>query len=213
LQKERKYYRCSSSYETYLQIRLLIGATVISGGTLTGPALAAIGAGSLIKGAGKWEDSGSWQQGVFTATTEILFGLFGVWLKGAAKEMALSTGTKLVLGVTFGVPKATVEVGVQTYSGKAVGQALGRGGTKVIDPLISEAAKQVLSNEAWSTPVIAVLKYGMKKGADALTTPAKVMTNKPKLTTSDLTDSARPTRDFVAATAFQRWPGRSTPPF
>jgi hypothetical protein len=73
--------------------------------------------------------------------------------------------------------------------------------------------KQILAKDVWSTPVIAAMKYAMKKGADALTTPEKMKSSKPRLTTTDLTDAARPTPDFVRATAFQRWPGMRMPPF
>jgi len=192
---------------------LMIGGTILSGGALTGPTLIRIGLGSLIKGTAKWEDTGHWQEGVFTGTTELVFGLLGVGLRAAAKTMEASNVDKLVLGLVFGSFKGAVETGAQVYSGKAVGQAMGRGGTKLLDPLVSEAVKQILTNDVWSTPVLAVMKYGMKKGADALTTPEKMRNSKPRLTTTDLTDAARPTRDFVTATAFQRWPGMCMPPF
>ncbi len=183
----------------------LIGATILSGGTLSPATTALIGAGSVVKGLGKWEDTGRFQDGVVEASTEFVFGVVGVGVRG----LNASGPMKWALAFAIAANKSSVEVIKQNMSGKSIVQSMGRGGLKLADPVVSAIAKTVLSNEAWAVPVTAVLKYAEKKGVDKLTTPAKAKQETPQLTIVELIDLARPTDDYVQATAIQRYPGMS----
>jgi hypothetical protein len=186
----------------------LIGATVLSGGTLTPAIVGLVAAGSAVKGIAKWEDTGRVGDGVVEASTEFVFGVAGVGVKGLKASGAM----KWALAFAVAGNKAGVEVVKQSISGKSVVQSTGRGGLKLIDPVLGEIAKQIISSETWAIPVTAALKWGAKKAADTATTPAKAKRDKPQLAMLELADVAKPNDDFVQATALQRFPGMSRSP-
>jgi hypothetical protein len=185
----------------------LIGATVLSGGTLTPGIAGLLGAGSVAKGVAKWEDTGRVGDAVVEASTEFIFGLVGVGVRGLKASGAM----KWALAVAIALNKAEIEVIKQSMAGKNAFQSGGRGVVKLIDPFLGEIAKQVIATQQWAIPVTAILKYAAKKVADMVTTPAKAGQEKPRLVVLELADVARPNDDFVKATALQRFPGMSRP--
>ena len=183
----------------------LIGATVLSGGTLTPGIVGLIGAGSVFKGVAKWEDTGKMADGVVEASTQFVFGVIGVGMKG----LKASGSMKWRWSFAIAANKASVELVKQSMSGKTIVQSAGRGGLKLVDPVLSEVAKTVISNENWAVPVNAIMRYVAKKGTDKLTAPGQAKPEQPKVMIIELFDVARPNDDFVKATAIQRYPGMS----
>jgi hypothetical protein len=187
----------------------IIGATVLSGGGLTPAITEAMAAGASLKGVGKWQDTGRFQDGLVEFSTELGFGLIGGGLKGMKSE-AVTRPLKWALVLVMSFIKGGVEFVKQVMSGKSTAEAFGRAGTKNVDPVIGAVAGQVLGAESGlAVPITAILKYGAKMGADALTKPTAA---KPAVTNTDMFDAARPTAEFIAATAVQRFPGMSRQP-
>ena len=183
----------------------LIGATILSGGTLSPATTALIGAGSVVKGSGKWEDTGRFQDGVVEASTEFVFGVVGVGVRG----LNASGPMKWALAFAVAANKSSVEVIKQNMSGKSIVQSMGRGGLKLADPVVAPdrqdgAVERGVGRARDGRPEVAE-----KKGVDKLTSPAKAKQEKPQLTIVELIDLARPTDDYVQATAIQHYPGIS----
>ena len=185
---------------------LMVGATALTGGT----ALALVGAGAAIKAGAKYEDARSPDMGeaVFTFTTELTFGLLGVGAEG----MEISKASKFVLGVAFAGLQGGLDTAMQSHSSEEAAKAFGESSSNLVDPIsglfLEEFSKK---HPMWSVGGKAILKCGIKMAGGRLMTPAEAMRDKPRLIAIGMMDSAKPTPDFVRATAFQRWPGRSGP--
>jgi hypothetical protein len=116
---------------------LVIGAGVLSGGW----ALAALGAGSALKGGAKYEDSGSWEAGVFTASTELLFGALRVKIRLGNMAPDMQT---LWTVVVLPKAKAALEVVSKTVvEGKSLQDGITSGVLKSSDPAVLFLFKQL----------------------------------------------------------------------
>lgn len=139
---------------------VMVGATALSGGA----AAAAIGGGSLLKGSYKWQDTKSFSSGLFTASTELLFAVIPLKVKGTGvvKEQI----TKLILAkVKAGTEIAkTVYIDHKTFAEGAVSGLL-----KMNDPALMMLAKEWLKGADAKTqliavPVVAALKFARDLG-------------------------------------------------
>lgn len=151
---------------------LMIGATVLSGGA-AGVALA--GAGSTLKGVGKWQETGKLAAGALTAT----FSFVTFFIPGGDKVKEMGKGA--VLTVTFIKKKAefTGDVTVGLAEGKslkdasisaAVGLATGVGAGKINDRLLSDSTMADLAAKAASKAAIPVTVKRELIGAGVVST-------------------------------------------
>lgn len=117
---------------------LLVSAGAVSGGA----ALAAVGAGSLLKGGAKWEDSGNFASGLATASTELLFAAIPIKVRGTG--VVTEQTVKLVLAFA----KIPSEMYKSVVEGKPVLNGVISGTLKFQDPVILELAKQYVKETA-----------------------------------------------------------------
>lgn len=123
---------------------LLVGSTVLSGGA-SAAALSALGGGSALKGVAKWQDTGKWEAGLFTASTELLFGALKFKVKADVASKKISETTEQVLTLVA-VPKAKAGMEIVQKSiieGKTIEQAAVSGLLKSSDPAILTLAKEL----------------------------------------------------------------------
>jgi hypothetical protein len=161
-----------------------------SAGSASAGATAATGLvlGSVIKGAIKWEDTGSLGQGIAEASIELVMNACALALKAqvpkATTDRAAATVQKVVIGLVFGLIKAEFKVCSGSYVSP---HGLARGKQKTIAELLlpalagvpSAAAKDILGslakdpNAGWLIPATVALKLMLKYGARGAAKAAK----------------------------------------
>jgi hypothetical protein len=112
---------------------LVVGATFLSGGT----ALGVLGAGSMLKGTAKYQDTGNLGSAAFEASVNMAFGLIGVKISAAN----MSTAETLMLNIVLGKAQSTLDPLQGWIEGKTVQEGVVSGVVKMGAAPWAELAK------------------------------------------------------------------------
>jgi nucleotide-binding universal stress UspA family protein len=191
---------------------LMVGATMATGGA----ALAILGAGSLLKGVARFQDTSNFGDAAIETGFNLTFGLVGFGINAGVASGVMEADKSMQAALRFAVAinKGAGEVAKSSLQGRDVFQSLGRGGqTAFIDP----AAVTIIGNllpkgSLWAVPIRAGAKYITQQGIAKATKPAAPSKTaslgfSPQL----LADSAVAPDDFVTKTAVRRFAPVSRP--
>jgi hypothetical protein len=151
---------------------IMVGATYLSGGA----ALAAIGGGSVMKGAFAYQDTGKVGNAVGTFSTNLLLGVADIKVGAAITKNIASKSGKIGLLMVWAKAKGVLEVPKNLIEGKHLNEAASSGlvKTAAATPVTVgvEQLKDYLKSgglpEEWAIPVDVALSIAQDKGGELL---------------------------------------------